>query len=163
MSELDIAIVAVVLLSALIGVFRGLVKEVLSLLSWAVSLFLAWRFAGIVGEETMGFIGNPTIQVLVAAGLIFVLALVATTIISYLIHKLVSAAGLTTLDRVLGLSFGVLRGGLIVAAVVLLVADTSLSKADWWQKSSLVESFSQAGLFLLDRIPPDIARYIASR
>jgi len=162
-NELDIIISVLVVISALIGVFRGFVREVLSVTSWALAAFLAWTYKDELGPQVLGFIDIPRVQILAAAALIFVVALVLATIVSYLIHKLVDAAGLGTLDRVLGLGFGVLRGGLIVAALTYVAGTMALTKEALWQESTLVAQFQPMGQFLADRVPVDIERGIASR
>ncbi|HEC11641.1 MAG TPA: CvpA family protein [Acidiferrobacteraceae bacterium] len=163
MNELDIVISVLVVVSALIGVFRGFVREVLSVMSWALAAFLAWTYKDVLGPQVLGFIDTPRVQILAAAALIFVVALVLATIISYLIHKLVDAAGLGALDRVLGLGFGVLRGGLIVAALAYVASTMALTKEALWKESTLAAQFQPMGQFLADLVPADIERSIASR
>jgi membrane protein required for colicin V production len=162
-NELDIVISVLVVISALIGVFRGFVREVLSVISWLLAAFLAWTYKEAVGAQLLSVIDVPRMQMLAAAALIFVVALVLATIISYLVHKLVDAAGLGTLDRVLGLGFGILRGGLIVAALAYVAGTMALTKGALWQESTLVAQFQPIGQFLADLVPADIERGIASR
>ena len=135
MAALDWVFVAVLLASMLIGAWRGLVFEVLSVLSWVASLVLAQWFAAdmaawlpleawpVSGRYAAGFAA------------VFVLALFACGFVASLARKLVEATGLRPADRALGALFGVLRAGLILLVVTALVQLTPLHQSAWWSAS----------------------------
>jgi len=103
----DIAILSVVMISSLIGIFRGFVKEVFSLVNWMLALSLAYFFCDQVGAALpLGEGVSPTISRLAGGSLIFVCVLILGGLVSSLIHKLVKVTGLSGTDRTLGEIFG---------------------------------------------------------
>ena len=110
---LDIVIGVVVLLSALIGLVRGLIKEVLSLLSWVAAFIIAIYFSAQVAAYVPESWANESIRIVIAFVLLFVGTLIVTGISQWLIAKLVETTGLSSTDRLLGFLFGSARGLLI--------------------------------------------------
>jgi membrane protein required for colicin V production len=136
MPTLDWIFLAVLLLSMVIGAWRGLVFEVLSLLTWAVAFVVAQWFA----PDAAGWLpmGNAAEPVRYAAGfvLVFVLAIFGGSLVAFLIKKLVAAVGLRPADRLLGAGFGLVRGVVLLLAVTVVVGMTPLHTATWWQEAS---------------------------
>ena len=134
MHPLDWIFVAVLVFSMLVGAWRGLVYEVLSLLSWMAAFVLAQWFAPDAAQWLP--MAGATEMVRYAAGfvLVFVAALVAGSLLAFVIKKLVAAVGLSPLDRVLGAAFGVLRGVVVLLAVTVVVGMTPMRTAQWWQE-----------------------------
>jgi membrane protein required for colicin V production len=151
----DLAIVGIILLSALVGLARGLLREVLSFAIWLGALFLAWTVHKELAAELARWIENPTAR-LGAAFLILVFAvLVLGAIFGHLLSALVDKTGLTGTDRVLGVVFGAARGGVLVAMLVFLAALTPLPEDDWWQDSALIGRFQSLAELILEQIPPE--------
>ena len=126
MAALDWIFVALLLASMLMGAWRGLVYEVLSLAGW-VAAFLA---ALLPLDGAQG-------AVRYAAGfiLVFIVAIFACGFLAWLGKKLVDAVGLRPVDRTLGAAFGVLRGVVILLVLVVIAGLMQLHQADWWQAS----------------------------
>ena len=112
MTAFDFAVIAIFLLSLLLGLWRGLVYEVLSLLGWPLAFVLSRMFAGDVAPMMPGT--QDVVQIALAYAVVFIAALIAWAILVWLVSKLVKAVGLGWLDRVLGGIFGLVRGGLVV-------------------------------------------------
>ena len=108
--------------SCLIGVFRGLIKEALSLVFWAGAAVAAGLFCNRLGHLLSGAVSNPTLQKVVAFILIFILVVFVGGLISSGLSKLFNKAGLGGADRALGAVFGLIRGVVIITVIVMLTA-----------------------------------------
>jgi len=105
-------------------------------------------------------IPEPSAQKAVAFALLFVCVLLVGAAVNYIASKLVSKTGLSTTDKLLGLVFGVARGAVIVALLVLLAGLTPIPQDAWWQESHLLEYFEQFALWMRNYLPDEIASNI---
>ncbi|WP_422134179.1 CvpA family protein [Endozoicomonas sp. ALD040] len=138
---IDWVIVAIVAVSSLISLKRGFFKEVLSLLTWVVAIFVAWTFNGSVASLLTQYVETPSVRVISASILLFVATLLVGGLVNRLFAELVEATGLTGTDRVLGMVFGGLRGCLLVVLVVGLMTFAPLENDEAWQDSVLLPHF----------------------
>lgn len=138
MTPFDLAIVGVILLSTLLAFVRGVIREVIALVSWVVGFAAAFAFAPALGAIIPEIPGYPAVRYLIAFAAILIAALVAGALIAGPLARIIRAAGLGFVDRFLGSIFGVVRGVLLVVAFVLVAGLTSLPRADWWQNAALV-------------------------
>ena len=124
MPTLDWIFVAVLGISLVVGLWRGLVYEILSVLNWIAAFVLAQWFAPVAAQWLP--LTGATEVVRYAAGfvLVFVLSLFAGGLLAFLIRKLVAAVGLRPVDRVLGAAFGLVRGVVILLVVTVVVGMT---------------------------------------
>lgn len=138
---IDYIIIGIIAFSILVSLLRGFVREVLSLGSWVVAFIVASQFypylaAYLTQIESM-YIRNGT-----AIGILFVLTLIVGAIVNYVISQLVDKTGLSGTDRVLGAIFGLVRGALIVAALLFFMDTfTNFEQTDWWKESQLIPHF----------------------
>lgn len=158
MAGLDFAVIVILLVSLLLGLWRGLVYEVLSLLGWPLAFVLSKLFAGNVAP-LMPVVQEPA-RVAVAYAVVFIAALVVWGVLAWLVSKLVKAAGLGWLDRVLGGLFGVLRGGLVVLALVWLAGLTDIPKQPFWRNAQMSRTAENAVLLTKSWLPDNIAQRI---
>ena len=135
---LDIAIATVVLLSAAIGLVRGLVKEILSLVSWAAAFVIAIYFSSILAEQIPAAWGSQSLRLIMAFAGLFIGTLILAAIAQWLIAQLITSTGLSGTDRLLGLLFGSARG-LLICVVVLMGLREVAAERSWWQASMLQE------------------------
>ena len=156
MNVLDIAILVIVGISAVFSIFRGLVKEVLSIIAWVVSFWAAFTFTDAVGGGLERWISSPAIRWLVGFFIIFIGVLAVTAFINMLISKLVVKSGLSGTDRMLGLVFGVVRGAIIVSIMVFICQMTPFPREPMWQQSSLIPHFEVIARQLVRWLPDDI-------
>jgi membrane protein required for colicin V production len=164
MAWLDILILAVVLLSALISLARGFVREAFSLAIWVLAFWVSWSFFRDLEVPLREWIGSPTARLGIAFGLLMVVTLVVGGLVNYLIIHLVEMTGMSGTDRLIGMVFGAARGILLVAVLVLLAGLTPLPGEAWWVESSLVGYFEELAYWLRDLLPPEMAdrfRYTA--
>lgn len=135
MAVLDWVFAGVLLVSLVLGAWRGLVYEVLSVLGWIVAFVLAQWFAPQVSQMLpMGGAAEP---VRYAAGfvVVFVGAAFAAGLAAWLAKKLIDAVGLRPVDRTLGAAFGVVRGAVLVLALAVVAHLTALKSEPWWTES----------------------------
>jgi len=138
MTPADYVILFLCLASALIGVWRGFTAEALSLLTLLVSIWLAWAFAGRLEAMLGNWVGaSPEVRLWTARVIVFVLALLAGGLISWLARKLIRHTGLSGLDRLLGAGFGFLRAVVLIGLAVIVMEFLGLEQEPWWQESQL--------------------------
>ena len=160
MTTLDWALLGVLGLSMLLGAWRGLVYEVLSVLGWAVSFFAAQWFApSVAAMLPLRSVSEP---VRYAAGfvLVFVGVLVVCSLLTVAIKKLVQAVGLRPIDRTLGAGFGILRGLILLLAATVVVNMTALKNSAWWQESSGAGVLNTALISIKPMLPEQFAKYL---
>ena len=156
MSPVDIVILVVLLISTLFGLFRGFIREILSLASWIVAFYVAWTFALTAAAWLEPYISQQALRVPAAFGGIFVVVLIAASIVSYLLYRLLAIAGISGMDRSLGAVFGIVRGVVLIAILILAAVYMDFAAQPWWQGSRLVMYFTPVTDFLLSLMPPEV-------
>jgi len=143
MSGFDWVIAAIFLISIVVGIMRGFIKEVLSLTSWILAFWLGNRYCQEAGEFLSEFINIPAETFRVAAGftVVFVGTLFLFAIISYVIAKVFVHGAIKGTDRVLGIVSGAVRAGAIVIAIMLVTRGIGLANSQWWAQSQLLPHF----------------------
>ena len=134
----DYIFIVVVILSAIFSLFRGFVREVLSLLGWAASLWVAMQFSESASMMLEGLITSPVMRHAVTFTGLLITVMVLCSVLSRFIAKLVHLSGLTALDRMIGVVFGVLRGAVVVMVLVLVGNMSPLANTSIWQSSTIV-------------------------
>ena len=162
MGSFDIAILVVVLGSMVIGLIRGFVRELLSLIAWVLAFWLALTYADSVSKLLDPYVSVPMLKIGGAFAVIFVVTLLSTSLVGFLIYKLFSATGLTGPDRSLGALFGLVRGCVIIALFVS-VAGVALSKEKWWLDSMFVSYSGPISKAILDLLPPEVVQQLSYR
>jgi membrane protein required for colicin V production len=157
---IDYILLAIIAISALLSLWRGFVKEALSLASWIAALWVALLFFHDLADWLARWIDTPSVRDAVGFGLLFVVTVLVGGVVGYLAGQLVAKTGLTATDRALGVIFGVARGVIIVAVLVLLAGLTSLPQDPWWHESLLLKHFQDMALWLRSFLPADIAENI---
>ena len=161
MSMVDLIILGIIVISALIGVFRGLIKEALSLASWFAAIVAGTLFSGQLSGVMENLINNDSLRRIAAFAILFVVVIFAGTMLSNLFAKLTEAAGLKGADRTLGALFGILRGLIIVLVVIFIGTQFDISQR-WFEGSKLVPlavtmiDYLQ-GIFGFDSLPGQTA------
>lgn len=157
MTWLDYAVVGVFAVSLVVGAWRGLVREVISILGWVIAFLAANLLAGPIGPLMPQAIPSPELRVATAYVAVFMGSLLATALLGLLLSKIVKATGLGGVDRMLGAVFGAARGVLIVLAVTLLAGLTSAPRQAFWRDSASAPLLTQAAQALKPLLPQTFA------
>ena len=152
----DIAIVVIILITALIGFMRGLVWMGIFLATWTAAILLAIKFKDDIAQALPIKLSSEVAQIGLAALLIFLGVLIAGAIINFLLHKLVNAIGLGVFDRILGTGLGIALGALAITLLTMLLSLTELPNQETWQKSKFIPKFQEAATWLQTLIPDDL-------
>lgn len=160
MNWFDIAIIATLALSILVGLWRGFIGEVMALACWVLAFWVAWMFGPTLADQFSASISAPSVRVLLGYVLCFVAVLIAGAILGFLLRKLVSGSGLSGTDRLLGMVFGLVRGFALVVLVVLLMKFTPVVRDDWWQNSRMLPTFEHGARWVTTYLPESVARYL---
>lgn len=156
----DLTLLGLLALSVVVGLWRGLVFEVMSLAGWLVAYIGAqWWSPALAPHVPLGTSGSPLQQALAFAGC-FLGVLVAWSLLSRLVRLLVRATPLTVLDRLLGAGFGLLRGGVLLLALCTVVAMTPAAQASAWQASHGAAWTTQALQGLKPWLPAAMATHL---
>lgn len=158
MTEFDFAILTILLVSLLLGLWRGLVYEVLSLAGWPIAFVLSKLFANsIVPLLPMQ---QEAARIAAAYIAVFVAALIVWSVLVWLFARLVKAIGLGWLDSVMGGLFGVLRGGLVILALVWLAGLTHIPDQPFWHSAHTSKTAEDVALLTKSWLPDNIAQRI---
>jgi len=133
----DISILIVIIISMLLGLWRGLVKEAFSLAAWITAVFIAGFFSASLADLMINMLDNATVRRVLASAILFVLVMFIGVLLGNFMSKLSTAIGLKGVDKALGSLFGVLRGLIIVLLVLFLTTPFEFSQT-WYQDSIFV-------------------------
>ncbi len=173
MAWLDIVIVAAVLISAMLGLAHGLIKEAVALITWVVAIWLAVVYSGALGnwlpsmlERATFSLGGTDFEIRnMRLGLAFIVLVIGTLIVGALVNTLLAkvtrARMLRGADRMLGFGFGIVRGAIIIIVFTLAAGLTVVPHAGWWQASRLVPFFERGAVNILNWLPTDIAAHFS--
>jgi membrane protein required for colicin V production len=161
MNGADYLILGVLIVSMLLGMIRGFVREAIGLLSWLGGLWLAWRYASALEPYLGGTIGDPPVSTWAARTLILIGVLVLGWLLAGMLTYLLRHSGLSIMvDRLLGLFVGFVRGGVVIAVFVLLGQFVELTRVGWWKQSHLlpyasevagwIQAFAETGMGVLE-------------
>jgi membrane protein required for colicin V production len=156
----DYVILAILFISVLIGLARGLISEVLSLVIWVAAFWVAWTFGPSLAHYFEGSVSLPSARVAIGYGLCFITVLLVGGLIRFLISRLVASTGLGGTDRLLGMLFGLARGALIVSLVVFVLGFTPLPNDPWWRESTMLPQFRGVAEWLGQQVPENVRGYM---
>ena len=161
MALLDWIAVALLVVSLLFGLVRGLVFEVISLAGWVAAFFGAQWFAADVAAW-LPISGDPEAswRYALAFVLVFVAVAFGVGLLAALIRKLIAAVGLRPVDRMLGAVFGLARGAVALLAVAVVVHLLSLSESAWWREAHSAVVLDAALQGLKPALPEKLASYL---
>lgn len=162
MTEFDYIVLVIVVLSVLLGWWRGLVYEVLSLLSWITSYFVAKAWTAEVTPYMPDVLESDALKSAAAFVAVFVTTLILCGIAAWALSKLIKSFGLDwRTDGVLGALFGFLRGWMLVLVIVLLASMTKLPQTSVWQDALLSKPLQNVALLASDLLPEEMAKRVS--
>ena len=161
MVTVDLVFLAVLGFSMLLGAWRGLVYEVLSVLGWAVSFYAAQYFAPVVAGWLPFQSSSETVRYAAAFALVFVAAVFIAGLLAFLMKKLIESIGLRPVDRTMGAAFGLVRGVILLLAAAVVINLTALEKSVWWQESKGAPVLNATLKGLKPVLPEQFAKYLS--
>jgi len=159
---LDYGLLGVLLLSSVLGLFRGLVREVLSLVAWVLAFWFAQRYTGELSDHMQAIIRTGSLRQLTAFLALFLGSLIVFALVNRLLTLLIRASKLGSLDRILGCAFGALRGVVIGVVFISLTDLTPLADEPDWQGSTVGSYYRQLGGWAKARLPADLRSRITA-
>jgi membrane protein required for colicin V production len=141
MPIIDIIIAVALVVSVIIGFVRGFVKEAISIATLVIAIWAALYFGPAVGGISESWLSSQELQIWFGRILLFVVILAVGGLLGWGISKLVRLSVLSGLDRLLGSLFGVIRGVLLVALLVIAGQFAGFDNDEWWLQSQLRPHF----------------------
>lgn len=138
MTVVDYAIIALVAVSAVVGVVRGFLREVVALATWVAALVIAWRFSGVLEPYLGGLLSEPNVRLWTARAILLFAVLLVGAGIGWVAVRVARLSLFAGTDRLLGFAFGVLRGLVILGVLVLFCQTLRLDGERWWRRSTLI-------------------------
>ncbi len=158
---IDYVIIGVIFISALIGLFRGLIKEAFSLGTWIASIIVGIRFSQPFSVFLTDYIEVPSVRIAAAFIVLLLLTLILGAMLSHLVSQIVDKTGLSGTDRFAGFLFGIARGMVVMSVLVLLAGLTPLPQDSWWVESVLIGPFQELSVWLREQIPEGVTGYFS--
>jgi membrane protein required for colicin V production len=164
MNLVDLAVLAVIAISAILGLSRGLVREMLGLGSWLLALYAAYVYGPQFQPLALRAFGNPDVAEPVAYAGTFLVLLIVFSLLANLVGRMVRVSMLGGLDRTLGLVFGLVRGGAVMVAAYILGA-LMLPPENWppqVQQARTVPLLYDGAAWVADTLPPKYRPNVAA-
>lgn len=163
MTMFDVAVIVVLVFSIFLGRWRGVIYEVMSLLSWVAAYFVALLFAPDLMPYVPPTDGTDTVKMGVAFAILFVATLGIGSILAWFMNRLVKSAGLTKLDGSLGATFGFVRGCFLVLVLVLVGGMTTMPASPFWKDALTSSPLEEVAVAVRDGLPDALAKKIHYR
>lgn len=160
MTSFDYIVLAILGVSAFLGLLRGLVKEILSLIAYIVAFMATIWWGPTVSSWIARFIDNGLLRTVVAYAAVFILVLLLVGLVNITLGTLIRKTGLTPADHGLGAVFGFSRGLLIVLVLVGLAGYTQLPNEPWWREAQLSGPAVSAVHRIKAWLPPSLASWL---
>jgi len=138
MVAIDYIILAIILVSAVAGLIQGFLREICSLITWIIAVWLAWKIGPSLAPHLGGVLRQQPYGLWAGSAIVFIIVLVVGAIIGATVNHFVRLSMFSGLDRLLGFVLGLLRGVVIVGVMVILAQASRLDGENWWKKSRLL-------------------------
>lgn len=160
MTIFDYAALAIIGLSIILSVMRGLLREVLAILGWVAAFYVAKTYANQLLPMMPTDIPTESLRILAAFLVLFLATLLVTTLLAIALSAIFKKIGLGWLNRFLGAAFGLVRGVLILCIVVFLAGLTNIPKDARWHNAMFSAPIEALVVSALPWIPLDIAKHV---
>ena len=163
MTGFDYVVLIIVVASMALGVWRGVVGEIIALVAWVLAFLAAKFFGAEVAKLLVNAITDPALRIVAAWVAIFVIVLMLMALLRLAVRGLLKALGLSLTDRLLGVIFGAARGLLIVLVLVTVGGMTMAPKEKWWSEAVFSPPLKTAVLASKPWLPPEVSKRIRFR
>ncbi|MEM9057898.1 MAG: CvpA family protein [Pseudomonadota bacterium] len=153
----DYLIIGIIVVSAVIGLFRGFFPEVLSLVTWVAAIYVGWHYSGSVEQMLDGKLDSPALEIWLARFIVFAAVLIIGGLIGQLVAFMIERTGLSGTDRALGFVFGMARGFVVLGFVVIVGQLLSLEEESWWKQSQFISVGERVAGVVRDVLPDNIS------
>jgi membrane protein required for colicin V production len=157
MNWADLGIFSIILLTTLMSLLEGFVREILSLLAWIISLEVAVNFAPPLAYLLVQWIPLMDTRLSIALMGLFVFTFFIIAWVNYLIIRSLGYTKLSWVGRLLGIPLGLAKGSILVIFMLLLAGLTRLPATGWWQESLFIQDFKQVVQLLCRQLPLETA------
>lgn len=151
---------AILAVSGVLGLVRGLLKEMLSLVAYLLAFAAAIWWGPTVYTWLQPYIDTEVLRMGVAYAAVFIVVLLAVGLVNMTLSALIRTTGLSPADHGLGAVFGLARGLLIIVVLVALAGYTPLPQENWWKHAMFSQSATQAVLHIKAALPPSLAQWL---
>lgn len=159
MTIFDYLVLFVLIASIVISTLRGLIKEILSLVSWIVAFVVANMY-GAQLAPMLTVIPGEMVRLIAAFVLLFIGVRLLMGLLMMAVDALIKASGLSLADRGLGGLFGLARGIVIVLAGVIVAGMTDLPKQEFWRQA-MFSPMAETGVRTVKPfLPAPLARHV---
>jgi membrane protein required for colicin V production len=138
MNWFDYLLIALIAFSCVVGVLRGLLREVIALVTWIVAVWIAWHYADLLEPRLGGALANEGVRVWAARSILFLAVVLIGTCIGATVGHVVRLSIFSGTDRFFGGIFGFLRGLVMIGLLVMLCHALRLNGEPWWRGSTLM-------------------------
>jgi membrane protein required for colicin V production len=159
MTVFDYLVLIIIAASLLLGMWRGIVGEIIALVAWILAFFAA-RWWGGEAARLFVAIDDPTLRLVAGWVSVALAVLVGMALLRLAIRGLIKALGMTVSDRMLGVAFGVARGLVIVMILVAIGGMTALPKEKWWTEAYFSAPLETAVIASKPWLPSEVAKRI---
>lgn len=160
MTIFDYVVIGIVAASLLLGLWRGVVGELIALAAWVLAFIAAYYVGAEVGKTVFVGIADGGLRTLAGCATVFVGVLVVMALVRLAVRGLIKALGLSVSDRLLGMFFGIARGVMIAMVLVAVGGMTAAPRQDWWKEATLAAPLETAVLAAKPWLPADLAKRI---
>lgn len=160
MTLFDYLILFVLLCSIIISTMRGLIREMLSLVSWIVSFVVANAYGAVLAGWLPNFLPGQLLRLIVAFLVLFISVRLLMALLMRAVDALIKASGLSLADRGLGGLFGLARGCVIVLSAVLLCGMTSMPQQAFWKDALLSPLAETAARTVMPFLPGSVTQHV---
>ena len=160
MTIFDFVVLIIFVVSVLLSIVRGIVRESLSLAGWVVAYMVAKIFAKDFMSVLPLSINDESLRMVISFTAIFLAVLIVMSMLTMLASALIRTVGLGSADRLLGALFGFARGLLVVLLLVLSAGLTTLPQEPFWQKALLSKPLETGVIMIMPWLPRGLSRRV---
>jgi membrane protein required for colicin V production len=161
MNAFDITLVGLMAVFTVIGVLRGMVREIISFAVWIVGTAVGWLFSPEIEPYFKNVSSEYALRMVLAFVALFAAAWIAGLVLGFVVQRFIAGRrGLDWPNRVLGGAIGVARGLILIVIAFLFAGITSLPQRPWWRDSAVAPHIETLARLAADYLPRDVARHI---
>lgn len=161
MNVFDYVVSGIFLVSIVLSIFRGFVREALSIAGWVIAFIVASAYSSLFEQFLPAEIAGETLRISIAFVLTFLSVLLITALATMLLAALIKGIGLGFIDRLFGSVFGFLRALVIVTLLALIAGLTTIPNQPFWQQAVLSRPLEAIVIQVLPWLPNDLSKRIS--